>query len=402
VSRKQALSRRDRFFSVILGSQVRVRFNARRIAALADNPSCQRRAVLDVSGVDGVRLSAAAAVPAKFGQSAFAMIRGNMWEKSVLANDARVLSDLLAEHFGTPKQTLRVVDIGAPPDSEAADAATVELLPARAAATRRAIAALMDGSAPPSVVVHPVLALRMPGTMPTVNLEPDALALTTVDGHLVCAEIKSRPAVDGVVDPAAAASTARQVAVYVHALRLLLAEFGEDPARVSTGALLITPWNASNIAVVHPLNVDKRLNLLSRQLDRVSRVEDILDGLPDGFTLDPAAILRTVAADAPESVRVAAIAAEIRRIPANYLPACRSTCQMGEFCHHDAVRTGDPALLGADVRDHLAGIADLHRAAAIAVQNTAPADAALTDDEQVLLFAALVDRAARAAARGDQ
>ncbi len=399
MGQQETMNRHDPRLSTVLGLQVPVRLNARRIAALADNPACRRRTVLDVSGVDGVHLSAAAGIPAKFGQSPFAMVRGRGFEASILADHAHALGVCLAAHFDVPARPFRVIDISAPTSGTTGGTAA-QLLPARVAATRRAITALLDGSGPPSLVVHPVLTLTMPAARSAVYLEPDALALTAVhDGQLICVEIKSHPVIDGVVDPAAAASAARQIAVYVYALRALLVELGEDPGRVSTRALLVTPRNTSK-PVGHAFEASAWLASLSRQLDRISRVGSILDGLPAGFTLDPDLITQTVAANAPESVRVAAVAAEIRRLPANYVPSCRSTCQLGEFCHRDAVDHGDPGLLGAAVRDQLAGVADLYAAARIAGRANTLTASVLTDDEQALLSAALADYAVRGARLG--
>ena len=86
--------------------------NARGIAALADNPGCRRRAVLDASGVDAVRLADAADAPALYGQSTFAMVRGRGFEHRVLRNDAKGLSTLLAKHYGVARQAYRVLDVG--------------------------------------------------------------------------------------------------------------------------------------------------------------------------------------------------------------------------------------------------------------------------------------------------
>jgi hypothetical protein len=48
--------------------------NARTIAALASNPGCARRAIMDAAGVDKQRIAAYAGFPAPFGQSRFALV----------------------------------------------------------------------------------------------------------------------------------------------------------------------------------------------------------------------------------------------------------------------------------------------------------------------------------------
>lgn len=63
--------------AAIRGGGVPSRHNARTIAALTTNPGCARRAVLDCAGVDKQRLAAYIDYPARFGQSQFAITRGN-------------------------------------------------------------------------------------------------------------------------------------------------------------------------------------------------------------------------------------------------------------------------------------------------------------------------------------
>ncbi len=60
--------------------------NARTIAALASNPGCARRAILDAAGADKQRIAAYTGFPAPFGQSRFALSRGNAFEAQVKAD----------------------------------------------------------------------------------------------------------------------------------------------------------------------------------------------------------------------------------------------------------------------------------------------------------------------------
>ena len=63
--------------------------NARTIAALTSNPGCARRAVMDAAGVDKERPARHVGFPAKFGQSRFAITRGNAFEAQVKAERVR-------------------------------------------------------------------------------------------------------------------------------------------------------------------------------------------------------------------------------------------------------------------------------------------------------------------------
>lgn len=76
--------------------------SARTIAALASNPGCARRAILDAAGVDKQRITAYAGFPAPFGQSRFALARGNAFEAQVKADGGAELLTLLREHLNLP------------------------------------------------------------------------------------------------------------------------------------------------------------------------------------------------------------------------------------------------------------------------------------------------------------
>ena len=67
------------------------RHNARTIAALTANPGCSRRAVLDAAGVDKPKLAQHIGFPASFGQSRFALARGNGFEAMLKADGCALL-----------------------------------------------------------------------------------------------------------------------------------------------------------------------------------------------------------------------------------------------------------------------------------------------------------------------
>ena len=95
--------------SEIRGAAAPCRHNARTIAALTANPGCTRRAVLDTAGVDKQQLAKRIGFPARFGQSQFAIIRGNAFEAQVKADGCAELLRVLAETpgAGDPGRGLR-------------------------------------------------------------------------------------------------------------------------------------------------------------------------------------------------------------------------------------------------------------------------------------------------------
>src|ERR1700678_3111417 len=89
-------ARLDRF----RGSVAPKSHNARTIAALTSNPGCARRAIMDAAGVDKRRIASYTGFPTPFGQSQFAIGRGNAFEAQVKANGCAELLRLLREQLG--------------------------------------------------------------------------------------------------------------------------------------------------------------------------------------------------------------------------------------------------------------------------------------------------------------
>jgi hypothetical protein len=85
--------------------------NARTIAALASNPGCARRAILDAAGIDKQRIAAHAGFPSPFGQSKFALARGNAFEAALKADGAARLLTLLREQLNLPVEQAHYKDI---------------------------------------------------------------------------------------------------------------------------------------------------------------------------------------------------------------------------------------------------------------------------------------------------
>lgn len=326
------------------------RHNARTIAALTGNPGCARRAVLDSAGVDKPKLAARIGFPARFGQSRFAIGRGNAFEARLKADGGAELLRLIAERLGVdPTAPATWTDLGAPARPGAAEAAAADGVD-RAARSRAALvaAAPTGGAAPPALFDHPLLGLDVAGRR--VYLEPDVVA-ARLDGRYHVVEIKSFPVIDGQADPAKVAAAAIQSAVYVLALRDLLAAEGHDPGQVSTDVVLICPRDFANQPIASLVDVRKQLLMLRRQLDRMARIDELLARLPAGFTADPSAD--------PAELRRALASVEAR-----YAPECLAACELAYFCRHEA-RT-QTAMLGRPVREALGGVETIAEALALA------------------------------------
>lgn len=330
--------------------------NARTIAALASNPGCARRAILDAAGLDKQRIAAYTGFPAPFGQSRFALSRGNAFEAQVKADGGAELLTLLREHLNLPIPEAHYDDlseVGGSTSSDLRHARTRSLLARSVSAT----------SAEGTMFDHPLLRLEVGGRH--AFLEPDLIAFQ-LHGKFHVVEIKSFAVIDGQADGAKVAAAAIQSAVYVLALRDALAEQDIAPEAVSHEAILVCPENFSNRPVAISIDVRKQLTVLRRQLARIARIDDLLDLLSPGLTFD----LEPDGNGIPQR-KTADVSSAIRLVEARYAPECLSTCEMCYFCRDEA--RGCTAALGRDAREELGGVEHVGTALRLARADEVPA-----------------------------
>ena len=312
--------------------------NARTIAALTSNPGCVRRAILDAAGVDKPKLAAATGFPAPFGQSQFAITRGNAFEAQVKANGCADLLRLLREQLGLPIPEVSYDDLE--------EVAGNQSLPLRHARTRQLLTRSAEsGTDAGTLFDHPLLTLEVGGRL--AYLEPDLIAFR-LHGQFHVVEIKSFAAIDGQADADKVAAAAIQSAVYVLALRQLLTGIGAG-AEVCDDVLLVCPENFSNQPTAARLDVRKELTVLTRQLSRLAFIAELVETYPPDITFD------LQADDAGVTHRPAGeLADALTILPARYMPECLASCEMCRFCRSEA--RGTTAALGRVVREDLGGI----------------------------------------------
>ncbi|MGA5569588.1 hypothetical protein ACPCIX_13770 [Streptomyces pseudogriseolus] len=304
--------------------------DARALAALAANPGCRRRAILDGAGVNKAALASALGSPSVFGQSQFAFVRGNAFEAKVKADGGTELLRLAHEKL----------DRGAEPPAEA----RVPDLTAQGpeGRTARTELALREAAGEPGVwtlLDHPMLALDVAGS--PAFLEPDAVVVHP-DGSWTVVEIKSFPMLDGAADPAKVGAAARQAAVYVLALERV-AERLDPPPRVRHRVLLVCPKDFSNLPTASAVDVRKQRAVTQRQLARLTRIEEIADTLPEGTCFSP-----ELPAERLEQA--------VESVPATYAPECLSACELAFHCRDRSRAAGAVTSLGRPVRAELGGL----------------------------------------------
>lgn len=360
--------------------------DARALAALAANPGCRRRALLDAAGVDKGAVAEVLGAPARFGQSRFAFSRGHAFEARVKRDGCAELLRLLG---AVGPADVAPADPADPPNAQAGPAEIPDLTAAgpegRAARTRLALAEAPAGSW--TLLDHPLLALEVAGSL--AYLEPDAVAVRP-DGSWTVVEIKSFPILDGGADALKVGAAARQSAVYVLALDEVAA------GRARPDVLLVCPKDFSNLPTAEWIDVRKQLSVTRRQLTRLTRIEEIAATLPEGTTFD----LRYGAdGSTPTRPRIDLTAA-VDAVPAAYAPECLSACELAYHCRDRSRADGCVESLGRSLRGELGTLATVE-----AVLSAAHGDAGDPADPAVAALrraAALRTEALRAEALGTE
>ncbi|MEU1786606.1 hypothetical protein ABZ553_12170 [Streptomyces sparsogenes] len=330
--------------------------DARALAALAANPGCRRRALLDGAGVDKLALAQALGSPAAFGQSQFAHQRGNTFEARVKADGGQALTRLLHERLrdGSPAPEPGTTTV---PDLTAAgpQGRTARTALALREATAAGGWALLD---------HPMVSLDIAGS--PAFLEPDAVVVHP-DGSWTVIEIKSFPMVDGSADPAKVGAAARQAAVYALALDRVASLAG---ARVRHEVLLVCPKDFSNLPTAELVDVRKQLAVTRRQLTRLTRIEEIAATLPEGLTFD----LRLADDGRTVTRPVEELMAAVDAVDAAYAPECLSACELAVHCRARCRAEGGVESLGRGVRGELGGLTTVEAVLAAALGEATDAD----------------------------
>ncbi|MEU6846401.1 hypothetical protein ABZ930_31500 [Streptomyces sp. NPDC046716] len=308
--------------------------DARALAALAANPGCSRRALLDGAGVDKGRIADALGAPATFGQSQFALTRGNAFEARVKADGGAELLRLVHARVDSaaPEPVpglVRTPDLSAiGPEGRTARTAL---------ALREAVGSAAE-SGTWTFLDHPMVALDVAGS--PAFLEPDAVVVHP-DGSWTVVEIKSFPMIDGAADAAKVGAAARQSAVYVLALERIAER--TPGARVRDRIVLVCPKDFTNLPAASAVDVRKQCSVTRRQLTRLTRIEHIAAALPPGTVFDP---------EQPSKELTAAV----ESVPAAYAPECLAACELAFHCRDRSRAAGAVTSLGRPLRAELGGL----------------------------------------------
>jgi len=326
-----------------------------RFEQWAKNPTCEANILSAVHNVRLDKAASAAGLAPGFGQSPFAIARGNAFEAGLFTADAAALRAALERAGVLPAGSRGLLDLRLRQNGgsrvSGVDAALFET-----EAWLRAIAA--DPWQADSIVAAPMVRIPKGVILPEALLIIDAVAVTvSAEGvRLTVGEIKVFPDRGGHTDPGQLASARAQAGVYRHALGLALDHLGlTSRVTAADDGFLVFTWPGSNAPSVR---AREDLTYQARRAERgFARLEEVAQSIvrDDDFAADnPTLIARVLAA------------------PTDYKEACLSFCDLAPRCHSRAMAADEPSVLGDEVARILGGMT-IARALAL-MAGVAPAD----------------------------
>lgn len=304
-----------------------------RFEQWAKNPTCSANAL---SAVHNVRLDAAAraaGLTPSFGQSPFAIARGNRFEAGLFFDDAARLRGALERKRCLPEGSMGFLDLRLRMNGGTKIKSIDEALEETEAWLRGLASGQTDVA---SIVAAPMIRIPKGVILPEALLIIDVVTVR-VDGggaRLQVGEIKVFPDRGGHTDPHQLATARAQAGVYQHALMLTVDSLGlADAIDISPDGLLIFTWPGSNSPAIRP-NEDLTYQAIraERGFERLEEVANSLVREDDWSADNPALVQRVLGA------------------ATDYSEACLSFCDLAPRCHERAVLADDPIILGADVK----------------------------------------------------
>jgi len=347
--------------------------NVRALARFAANHACPTANLAFAARVDLDKALKGTQHEAPFGQSPFALQRGNPFEDGLRHNNYATLRQVLQDtiHY---TNTAAVTNLRAQHRN----------METRAAKTDEALTQILNGApGAPALLDGAVFAKDIGGVK--AHFEADAVAACQ-DGRIYVGEVKSFPLVDSQADPEKLSAAVAQAAIYT----LLMRETVErlQPGRgdvVSTEALIILPKNVGLQPVATTKDLDRELKRAQRILDAAPRAADLADSLsPDLPTF-------ALVADAQreERERLDAMERILDDVTHVFRPSCLSTCGLSKLCRARAAARGDLARFGGALERLVPGVGGLERLGELAAgadpaHDETPAAARLLEAAELL------------------
>jgi hypothetical protein len=315
-----------------------------RFEQWAKNPTCEANTL---SAVHNVRLDAAAravGLPASFGQSPFAISRGNTFEAGLFYDDAARLRSTLERKACLPSGSTGLLDLRLRMNGGRRVGSVDQALQLTKSWLNR-LARQPVGAE--SVVAAPMIKIPKGVMLPEALLIVDVVTVVVVEGRarISVGEIKVFPDRGGHTDPRQLAAARAQAGVYRHALELAVQSLGlADDLDIAPDGFLVFTWPGSNAPSVRA-GEDLTYQAIRAQRG-FERLEEVAQALvrEDDFTADNPALVQRVL-DAPT----------------DYVEGCLAFCDLAPRCHQRAMEADAPMILG-DEAERLLGETTISRA----------------------------------------
>lgn len=338
--------------------------NVRSLATHAQLAGCGLASLTFGLGVNGDHLFdglKTSSLRMPFGQSPFAMARGQMFENYLVRNDGQVLFAALQRDANFSLPSPRIVDLrkGYPRNYTG--------LQLRAKKTKHLLLDIIkQKTGAPHLIVGAVFEVPIAG-IPSF-LEADAVAARD-SGYprIYTGEIKSFPIIDGRIDSQQLGKATDQAAVYQLLLQVTVEELGGDPSVVSPTAMIITPVNTGFQPRVSSLDISARVQRTRELLEVVPNLDELASKVPASASFETVANKDNDDGQRLDTLAVIADAAGTR-----LCSSCMAACSMFWFCRSRAHTRGEVTVLGDTASRLLPGIATMEDVRRLSAGGAAP------------------------------
>jgi hypothetical protein len=305
-----------------------------RFEQWAKNPTCAANTLSAVHNVRLDKTAEAVGVEPSFGQSPFAIARGNRFEAGLFYDDAQRLRVALERKGALDDGSTGFHDLRLRMNGGTRVGSVDQALYETSTWLARIVA---EPSTAESIAAAPMIKIPKGVILPEALLIIDVATVVAVDGarpRITVGEIKVFPDRGGHTDPQQLAAARAQAGVYRHALELSVASLGlADDLDVAPDGFLVFTWPGSNSPAIR---VGEDLTYQAIRAERgFSRLEEVAASIvrDDDFSADNPALIRRV------------LDAET-----DYSEACLTFCDLAPRCHGRATTEDSPIILGDEVK----------------------------------------------------
>lgn len=318
-----------------------------RFEQWAKNPTCEANTISAVRNVRMSDVAVAEGITPTFGQSPFAIARGDQFERSLFYREGELILDSLIQQDVLPAASTGLIDLRIKMNGGTRISTLDDSLEATRAFLRHVAAATTSQRRGdlPAVAAGPTLEIPRGVMLPEAVLIVDVLAIRVDQAlpELIVGEVKTYPDRGGHTAAAELAVARAQAGIYVHALDVVCAELGLTNQLVirRDGFLVLTRPGSNRPSV-------RAGEDLRYQAERARSGFELLEAAAEAM---PKELWAATEIAPPEELVQA-----IQSANTTYNEACLAFCDRTSACHRDALANGDAVVLGDEAKRFLGDI----------------------------------------------